>query len=270
MSKKRIALVTGASRGIGAATAIEFARRGYSVTITARSADALDDVAGKIRQTGGEPLIRPGDLADFDFAQSLIKETVSHFGRLDVLVNNAAWRDLVTMRNITLESWERTLRICLTAPAFMSRWAAEQMEQQNGGVIINVSSLASERADGLSPAYIACKGALNSLTYELASLYGSKGIRVVSIRPGAIATEMAGDYQDAQGSNLTQELRKNWEESIPLKRMGSPEEIAKTIVWLSDDQASYITGTSLLVDGGWEHNLSPYRLKHLQYPKEFL
>jgi NAD(P)-dependent dehydrogenase (short-subunit alcohol dehydrogenase family) len=152
----------------------------------------------------------------------------------------------------------------------MSRWAAEQMEQQNGGVIINVSSLASERADGLSPAYIACKGALNSLTYELASLYGSKGIRVVSIRPGAIATEMAGDYQDAQGSNLTQELRKNWEESIPLKRMGSPEEIAKTIVWLSDDQASYITGTSLLVDGGWEHNLSPYRLKHLQYPKEFL
>ena len=108
------------------------------------------------------------------------------------------------MREITLESWEKkTLRVCLTAPAFMARWAAEHMEPRRSGVIINISSIMSWQAAGIAPAYIACKGAIDSLTYELASLYGPSGIRVVAINPGAIDTEMSRDYRDDSGQSVT-------------------------------------------------------------------
>ena len=113
-----MALVTGASRGIGAATAEEFARRGHNVAIAARSEEALEAVARRVRELGGDALVCAGDLADLAFAESTVRQTADRWGRLDVLVNNAAWRELVTMRQITLESWERTLRVCLTTPAF--------------------------------------------------------------------------------------------------------------------------------------------------------
>jgi NAD(P)-dependent dehydrogenase (short-subunit alcohol dehydrogenase family) len=151
MSDKPVAIVTGASRGIGAETAVEFARRCYRVTLAARSDPALEEVAQRVRAAGGEALVQAGDLGDMAFAEAIVRNTAAQFGRIDALVNNAAWREILTLRQITLESWEKTLRVCLTAPAFMSRWAAEVMIPRKKGVIINVSSVQSERASGFAP-----------------------------------------------------------------------------------------------------------------------
>jgi len=266
MADRRTAIITGASQGIGAETAREFGRRGYAVTVTARTRDKLESVADDIRASGGEALVHAGDLCDLEFAESAIDATIKEFDRIDVLVNNAAWRDIVTMRNITKESWERTLRIALTTPAFMARWAAVQMEKQGSGVIINISSTMSERAGGMSPAYETCKGGLNSLTYELSALYGPTGIRVVGVNPGAIDTEMSNDYTNDEN---TAEIHSTMCGMTPLRRLGQPVEIARTIAWVASDEASFITGTCIVADGGIQTQLHPLSVQHLMFPDEF-
>src|SRR5262249_12134218 len=155
----------------------------------------------------------------------------------------AAWRELASMRRISVESWERTLRVCLTAPAFLARWAAEVMEQSGGGVIINISSIRAFQPDGVAAAYVAAKGGLDALTYDLASLYGRSGIRVVAINPGAIDTELSRDYSADSGESLTEDLRRSSEDMIPLGRWGCPEDIARMIALVASDDAAYLTGT---------------------------
>jgi len=269
MADSPVALVTGASRGIGAATARELARRGYRVAIVARSGDALGAVGAGIEEAGGEALVLPGDLADLEFAESTVRRTADRWSRLDLLVNNAAWRELVTMRRITLESWERTLRVSLTAPAFLARWAAEIMEPQGGGVIVNVSSIVAERVTGVGPAYIAAKGALNSLTYELAALYGPVGIRVVAVNPGAVDTAGTADYTDSEGKSITTELRRQSEDHIPVGRWSTADDVARTIAMLAGDDARYLTGTTVVVDGGWLHSLLSGSLRKMMFPEEY-
>lgn len=269
MADRLVAVVTGASRGIGAATALELARRGYDVALTARSAEALEATAARCREQGTTALVLPGDLADMAFVGSIVPAVVARLGRVDVLVNNAAWRELVTLRTITLESWERTMRVCVTAPAFLARDAAADMEKRQRGVIINISSVQSRRVSGFAPAYMAAKGALDSLTYSLAALYGPRGLRVVSLNPGAIETEMSSDTQTPDGQNATQHIAQHSRDMIPLRRWGTPEEIARTIAWLAGDDASYITGTSVVADGGWSQMLLPYSFKRMLFPHEF-
>ena len=213
-------------------------------------------------------MARPGDLADLGFAQSFVHAAINELGAPHVLVNNAAWRELVTMRKISTDSWERTLRVCLTAPAFMARWAAEQMEAMHRGVIINISSIMSGHANGLAPAYVASKGAIDSLTYDLAALYGPSGIRVLSVQPGAVDTAMSADLA-AEKSKESADLRQWSEEMISLRRWAQPQEIARAIIWLASDEASYITGTSIVLDGGWSRQLYPYGLKHAVRPTQF-
>ena len=270
MNDRPVALVTGASRGIGAATAEELARRGYHVTLVARSADSLAQVAERVRQAGSEALVCPVDLCDLDAAQATVRQTADRWGRLDLLVNNAAWREMHTMREITLESWERTLRVCLTAPAFLARWAAEIMEPRRRGVIINISSIMSSRAGSIGTAYVTAKGGMDSLTYDLATLYGNSGIRVVAINPGAIDTELGADYADeAQDQDMPNQLRQWSEDHIPLRRWGTPEEIARFIAIVASDDASYLTGTTVVVDGGWLHTHFPHSIKKGISPGQF-
>jgi 3-oxoacyl-[acyl-carrier protein] reductase len=272
-SGRRVALVTGASRGIGAATAAEFASRGYDVAITARGEDGLRETAAAVEAAGGRVIALAGDLSEpgeLDLARSVVDETVEAFGRIDVLVNNAAWREMATLRTIGLESWERTIRIGLTVPAFLSRFAAEHMERAGrGGVIVNVSSIQSKRAAGFAPAYVAAKGGLDALTGDLAALYGPSGIRAVAINPGAIDTEMNADYFDPGGDSLAAQTSALVEDMVPLRRSGRPEEIARAIAWLASDDASYLTGTTVVVDGGWSTQHSPYSLKRRMFPGEF-
>ena len=272
MSDSRpVAFVTGAARGIGRATAVEFARRGYDVALLDVLSGLLDEAANAVRAAGKvEAVTHVVDLTDLVAAEAAVRETARRFGRIDALVNNAIWRELLSMRQISLESWEKTLRIGLTAPAFLARRAAEVMEPRGrGGVIVNVSSVMSERAAGISPAYIAAKGGLDSLTYELAALYGPAGIRVVSVNPGAIDTDLSADYSDESGQSVTQELRRNTEETTPLRRFGRAEEVARVIAFLASDEASYITGTNVHVDGGLGRNMMSHSLKHRMSPQEF-
>ena len=267
MSHQRVAIITGASRGIGAATARIFASKNYAVVLVARSRDLLTELADEISSQGGEALVLAGDIADLSFCEDLVSKTVTHFGRVDALVNNAAWREVISMRHITPESWDRTLRICLTAPAFLSRWAAEDMQLRKQGVIINVSSVVSRQTTGRVAAYVACKGALDSLTYELASLYGAVGIRVVGIRPGAVDTDISKDLsEDAAAAKAMQDFS---HDIIGLQRWAQPEEIAKVISFLASDDASYMHGTNVLVDGGWQHQQLPLSLRKSMSPEDF-
>ena len=267
MNNRPVAFITGASRGIGAETAKEFALAGYQTVLLADDAAALDEVGRQCEQQGCLPLLLPGDLSDLQFAEQAVSTAVKSFGRIDVLINNAAWRDLVTMKQISLESWEKTLRICLTAPAFLARWCAARMEPARRGVILNISSIQSRFPAGISPAYVAAKGGLDALTYELATLYGPAGIRVISINPGAIDTALS---QNGVAGDFDQRLRAYVENMIPLQRYGTAGEIARFLVLIASDAASYLTGTCLDIDGGWFHQCSPYAFKQEQFPEDYL
>ncbi|MDC0936767.1 SDR family oxidoreductase, partial [Pirellulales bacterium] len=251
----------------GAATARLLSEKAYSVVLVARSREPLTQLADEISRQEGEALVLAGDIADLAFCEDLVAKTVDRYGRVDALVNNAAWRETVSMRRITPESWDRTLRICLTAPAFLARWAAEDMQLRGHGVIINVSSVMSRQSGGISPAYVACKGAIDSLTYELASLYGPLGIRVVGIRPGAVDTEMSKDLTEQDSG--TDAIREFSNDMIALGRWAKPEEIASVISFLASDDASYINGTNVVIDGGWQHQHLPLSLRRDQFPKDY-
>ena len=132
MSERPVVFITGAAGGIGSAASLEFVRRGYDVAMADVNAEKLEHLAEKINAGDAKALSIPGDLADLDYAKRAIDETIEYYGRLDVLVNNATWREIVTMQTISIESWEKTMRVGVTAPAFLSRWAATQMEKQGG------------------------------------------------------------------------------------------------------------------------------------------
>ena len=198
-----------------------------------------------------------------------MRATAAHWGRLDVLVNNAAWRELRNMRDIDIDSWDRTIRICLTVPAFLTRWSAEVMQRQGRGVVVNVSSMNSHFTAGFAAAYSAAKGGLDSLTYDLAALYGHQGIRIVAINPGAVDTDLSRDYTDAPQSDTARQLRQTSEDLTPLGRWAEPEEIARSIAMLASDDASFVTGTTLRVDGGWSRNNLPRSLKKKIHPDAF-
>jgi len=268
---EKVAIISGASRGIGYETARRLAARGYRVAVIAREEGELQKLQDTIRvQFGTEVLVLAGDLAEPSFWEILVKTTMNHWGRIDVLVNNAAWRTIETMHAIGLAEWEKTLRICVTAPAFLAKYVAAVMaEQRQGGVVINVSSVMSQRTGGYSPAYATSKGALESLTYELATCYGRQGIRVVGVNPGNIKTAMSADYQDSEGNNVSSQLEAEMNDMTPLGRAGNADEIAGLIAWLASDEASFITGTTILADGGFSHNFNSYSSKKLQFPGKF-
>ncbi len=271
MNNNKVAIITGASKGIGRSTALKFASNNYNVTLAGRDQGELEHLKAEIKRDHRlEALVCAGDLANKEFLEQIIENTMEKWGRIDVLINNAAWRTIETMRNISLENWEKTIKVCLTAPAFLAKYAAAVMEEKRiEGVIINVSSVMSQRAGGTSPAYIVCKGGIESLTYELAALYGPKNIRVVSVNPGNIKTDLSSDYTDGEGNNISAQLGEHMNDNTPLKRAGSSEEIASVSYWLSTAEASFITGTTIVVDGGFSHNFNAYAMKKLQYPKEF-
>ncbi len=271
MNNNKVAIITGASKGIGRSTALKFAANNYNVALVGRTQEELDHLKLEIEQEyGTAAFVFAGDLANEAFLKQIVVDTVRKWGRIDTLINNAAWRTIETMRTISLENWEKTIRVCLTSPAFLAKYVAAVMEELNiEGVIVNISSVMSQRAGGNSPAYIACKGGLESLTYELAVLYGPRNIRVVSVNPGNIKTDLSNDYKDEKGNNVSKQLGDHMNDNTPLKRAGTSEEIANVSYWLSSAEASFITGTTILVDGGFFHNFNSYPMKKLQYPKEF-
>jgi len=140
MNSNKVAIITGESKGIGRSTALKFAANNYNIAIVGRNREELDQLKFEIEQRyGSEVLFFAGDLASEEFLRQIVADTVRKWSRIDVLINNAAWRTIETMRTISLENWEKTIRICLTAPAFLAKYAAAVMEELNiGGVIVNI------------------------------------------------------------------------------------------------------------------------------------
>jgi len=249
MAQARVLLVTGASRGIGAATALLGARRGYAVALNCRGdTAAANAMAGRIQAGGGQSLVVPADVSDPGQVAAMFERIDAAFGRLDALVNNAGV--LETQMRLEQLDPERVRRIFATnllGPLLCCQQAVRRMSTRRGGrggAIVNVSSVAAlTGAPGEYVDYAASKGALDTLTRGLAQEVAQEGIRVNGVRPGFIHTGMhaAGGEPDRI---------ERVKAGVPLRRGGQPEEVAEAILWLLSDQASYTTGGFIDVAGG--------------------
>src|SRR3984885_4257734 len=240
--KDRVALVTGASQGIGRATALALAAAGARVAVAARNAEKLAAVAEEITQAGGAALAVPMDVANADAIKAGIRRAHEHFGRLDILVNNAAiTRDGLALR-MKAEDWDEVLRVNLTAAHIAIQQALAVMMKQRFGRIINVTSVVAETGNAGQANYVAAKAGLIGLTKAIAVEMASRSITVNAVAPGFIETPMTDP--------LPQELKDKMKAMIPLGRFGLDREIDTAIVFLASDEAGYITGQVLEVNGG--------------------
>jgi len=242
--ESKIAIITGASRGIGAAAARVFAAAGATVVLAARSADDLEAVAAQIRGTGGEALAIPTDVADPDAAERLVQRTLEAFGRLDVAFNNAGDGHRPTpLADLALADFDTALRVNARSIFLMMKHQIPAMlAAVGGGAIVNMSSTAGLAGAPGMAGYTAAKHAIVGLTETAALDYGAQGIRVNAIAPGPIFTHNLARADDTARARIGAHL--------PLHRLGQPEEVAATAAWLCSDQASFITGTTIPIDGG--------------------
>lgn len=241
----RAVVVTGASRGIGRATALAFAAAGDRVAVNHRDSQAEAEQLLRLMPGSGHLAIK-ADLADPDAAQDLVEAAVAALGRLDVLVNNAgisllhdiAVDDFATWR----AAWDRTLAVNLSGPAFVTYWAVQQMLRQGGGRIINISSRGAFRGEPGQPAYGASKAGLNAFGQSLALALGGHGIGVMTIAPGWVATDMSNEeLKRPRGEEILKQS--------PWGRMARPEEIAAAAVFFASAEAEFTSGAVLDVNG---------------------
>lgn len=241
----KVALVTGGNAGIGEAIAKRFAREGAALVITGRRQDALDQVASDIRQEKGRCVVVAGSVTDDSHARAAVHQAVQQFGALDILVNNAGVGDFGRrIHELDDETWARVLDINVTGVFRMTRAAVPEMLKRSRGSIVNISSIASLVGIHSLPAYAASKGALNALTRALAIDYAKDGIRCNVVNPGLIATPMAAPLM-ANPDQLNPIL-----DDYPIRRMGQPDEVASMVLYLSSDEAAWVTGGSFTIDGG--------------------
>jgi 3-oxoacyl-[acyl-carrier protein] reductase len=240
--KDKVALVTGASQGIGRATSLALAASGAKVVVTARNTEKLASLVSEITQVGGEALAVPMDVADAGQVKSGFQQALQHFGRLDILVNNAAiTRDTLALR-MKLEDWDAVLRTNLTGAHLCIQQALGAMLKQRAGRIINVTSVVAETGNAGQANYVASKAGLVGLTRAIAVEVASRSITVNAVAPGFVETPMTDP--------LSPELKEKMKSLIPLGRFGKDTEIAATIVFLASDEAGYITGQVFDVNGG--------------------
>jgi NAD(P)-dependent dehydrogenase (short-subunit alcohol dehydrogenase family) len=242
----KIALVTGASSGIGRATAKLFAAEGAQVVVTARRHEELEKLVAEIAATGGKAMALAGDVKDEAFAQSLVTAAIGSFGGLDIAFNNAgALGEMGPTPHVSLSGWTDTIETNLTSAFLGAKYQIPAMLDRGGGSLIFTSSFVGYTAGmpGVA-AYAASKAGLIGLTQALAAELGPRGIRVNAILPGGT------DTAAAQAMIGTPEGRAFVEGLHALKRISTPEEIAKSVLYLASDASSFTTGTAMLVDGG--------------------
>jgi NAD(P)-dependent dehydrogenase (short-subunit alcohol dehydrogenase family) len=242
-SASKVALVTGAARGIGLAAAERFLKEGWAVAMLDYNVETLANAVQAINQPD-RVLELPLDVSSAADAATAAAAMASRFGRIDALVNNAGIANFGMAMETPLEVWNEIMAVNLTGPFIMTQ-AMFPLMRETGGAIVNITSISSLRASTLRIAYGTSKAALGHLTRQMAVEMASYGIRVNAVAPGPVDTDMAKKVH-------TPEIRKDYHDAIPLNRYGLPEELADAIYYLCSPGASYITGQTLAVDGGFE------------------
>ncbi|MDB4876915.1 MAG: NAD(P)-dependent oxidoreductase [Gemmatimonadetes bacterium] len=237
----RVAIVTGAFRGLGRATAERLYERGASVAVNVRDAARADEVA---KSLGERALAVPGDLSSEGVADDIARATLERFGRIDILVNNAAVAHSTRLSELSAAEWRETLEVNLTAPFLLAKAVLPAMKSRGYGRIVNVSSTAGRMVSTLAGAhYTASKAGLLGFTRAAAKELGAFGITVNAVCPGMIDTELTREH-------ATPERLEQLAASYPMRRLGTPLEVADLICFAASEQAGYITGASLDINGG--------------------
>jgi 3-oxoacyl-[acyl-carrier protein] reductase len=238
----RVAMVTGASQGIGRACAVALAKAGAQVALVARNAAKLAEVAAEIEAAGGKAMPFEMDLASEDSIKAVTKAVVTHYGKIEILVNNGGiTRDNLMLR-MKLADWNAVLQTNLTGAFLLTQAVSSSMLKARWGRIINISSVVGETGQAGQANYAASKAGLIGLTMSLARELASRNITVNAVAPGYISTPMTDVLNEQQRSAMLTQ--------IPLDRAGTPEDVASAVVFLASDQANYITGHVLDVNGG--------------------
>ena len=246
--KDKVALVTGARRGMGKSHAVVLAAQGAKVVVTDIDLAECQMVAAEIKNNGGEALALKLDVTNKVEVDQVFDEAVKQFGRLDILVNNAGIYSPKPFMEMTEEEWDRTININLKGEFLCAHRAAKEMAKNNWGRIINIASIASGQVGvGIAGGahYTASKGGIIGMSETLAIELAPLGITVNVIAPGAIDTPMV------QAAQMPKDVMDAMLARVPLKRIGRPEEISAAVVFLASEEASYVTGATLHVDGGW-------------------
>jgi meso-butanediol dehydrogenase/(S,S)-butanediol dehydrogenase/diacetyl reductase len=242
----RVAIVTAGGSGIGAATARRFAQESASVVVADLSGKRAEEVTTAIKASGGKAVCIKMDAADPEGVQATIKLALDTYGRLDVMFNNAGMAEATLLDETSLESWNRVLAVTLTSTFLGMKYCLPIMRQQGKGAIVNTASISGTGGDyGLS-SYNAAKAGVINLTRAVAIENAKYNIRANCVCPGAINTRVA----QILGKERAEEFRRLQAAAHPLGRMGEPEEIANTVLFLASDEASFITGATIVVDGG--------------------
>lgn len=242
MLKDKVAIITGASRGIGRLVALAMASQGAKIVASARNAEALAALVAEIKSLGGEAAFVAGDVALEEDATTLVKQAIETYGQVDILINNAGiTRDGLLMR-MKSEDWDAVLNTNLKGAFLCTRAVAKPMSKQRSGRIINISSVVGEMGNAGQANYCASKAGLLGLTKSVARELASRNVTVNAITPGFIATDMTED--------MSEKAREAMIAQIPLGRPGSSEDVANAVVFLASDQSAYITGQVLGVNGG--------------------
>jgi NAD(P)-dependent dehydrogenase (short-subunit alcohol dehydrogenase family) len=239
----RVALVTGGSRGLGRAMAIGLAQAGAAVVVASRKLDACQAVVDEIAALGGRGLAVAVRMQEPDEVRALVDASVGHFGRLDVVVNNAATVLDRTLEALDAEAFVGAQTVNLLGPMLLVQAAAPHLAEGGHGSVINISSIAASRATPTRYLYPPIKAALVQVTRSLAAHLGPQGVRVNAIMPGTFLTDMVRKAYD-------DEARARTARTVPLGRLAEPDEIVGTALWMASDASSYLTGAVVVLDGG--------------------
>jgi NAD(P)-dependent dehydrogenase (short-subunit alcohol dehydrogenase family) len=248
----QVAIITGASRGIGKATSHALAKAGASVVLAARDAARLEQLAGEIEAAGGTALSIPTDISNPNDVERMVARTLDAFGRLDIAVNNAAGggHPPTPLIDVATADFDSALAINLRGTFLCLKHEIAAMLDGDGGAIVNMSSTAGLEAVGGLAAYVSTKHGIVGLTKVAALEYAARNIRVNAIAPGPILTE----HLERAGESAQQSAA----QAMPMRRIGRPEEVAATVLWLCSDAASLITGTTIPIDGGKLAGMAPF------------
>lgn len=244
----KVALITGGGRGIGAAIAKRFVDDGAKIVISDIRKDLLNNTAKSLK--AGMVATCEGDVTKFEDAKKMVDAAVKFGGKIDVLVNNAGIDPGGSILDIDIDLWKKILDVNLNGPFMCMRAALPYMIKQGGGSIVNIASLAGVRCLPSMPAYCASKGGLIQLALQAALEYGPKGIRSNVVAPGGTKTEMLSEALSSLSKALNKDAFEVIAESVPLRRLATPDEIAGACAFLASDDSAFISGAVLLVDGG--------------------